>query len=159
MSDNAAMVDRPLPGIALFCEDIRIERGGQVSLVGVWPGRILVDETPIAIPRIGIFIRLRIPAKLSPRERAFIRVHQTDGRELERFDLMDKDKIDRLNELKKAGELPEDAIGFDGAAEIVLDFIQFDAEGDLIASLLHDDREHEIDRLRLRLSLKDGGPE
>lgn len=159
MSDSAPMVDRPLSGIALFCEDIRFERGGQVSLVGVWPGRILVDETPIAIPRVGIFIRLRIPAMLIPRERAFIRVHQSGGRELERFDLMDKDKIARLNELKTAGELPENAIGFDGAAEIVLDFIQIDAEGDLIASLLLDGREQEIDRLRFRLSSKDGGPE
>lgn len=44
--------------IALFCEDIREERNGGTSLVGVTSDNIGVPAFPGSMPKLGIFIRL-----------------------------------------------------------------------------------------------------
>jgi hypothetical protein len=50
-----------LIGYCLFCEDIRIEIGGTVSLVGVLPHGINVPELPFELGNLGVFTRLKLP--------------------------------------------------------------------------------------------------
>lgn len=43
--------------LALFCEDIRQEKGDIHSLVGILPDNITVEAVPSMAPKIGIYLR------------------------------------------------------------------------------------------------------
>lgn len=43
--------------IALFCEDIREEKSGAETLIGLFPDNVLVPTIPSALPRLSIYIR------------------------------------------------------------------------------------------------------
>lgn len=58
MSDKPA---RELTFSAIFCDDIRDEVGGKVTLVGVFSTHLLTPAFPIFIPRLGVFVRSAIP--------------------------------------------------------------------------------------------------
>ena len=44
---------------ALFCEDIRIEKNGQETLVGVLSDNIETPQFPIILPKLGVYLRTR----------------------------------------------------------------------------------------------------
>jgi hypothetical protein len=46
--------------IALFCEDIREERSGQDTLIGIMPDNINMGRYPSAVPKLGLYIRAHI---------------------------------------------------------------------------------------------------
>jgi hypothetical protein len=46
--------------IALFCEDIREERSGQDTLIGIMPDNINVDRYPSVAPKLGVYIRAHL---------------------------------------------------------------------------------------------------
>lgn len=50
-------------GIALFCEDIRPEVGGSVSLVGVMSDFIAVPSFPVTLAKLGFYARLFLPVE------------------------------------------------------------------------------------------------
>lgn len=51
------MVNKPLKyRCVLFCEDIRNELGGRVSLMGVLGNRLYVQEFPIFFPKFCLFL-------------------------------------------------------------------------------------------------------
>jgi hypothetical protein len=43
--------------VGLFCEDIREEKSGQDSIVGVLPDNLQVNQTPSMLPKLGVYIR------------------------------------------------------------------------------------------------------
>jgi hypothetical protein len=45
---------------ALFCEDIRQEKNGQHSLVGILPDNITVEGLPGLAPKLGVYIRTNL---------------------------------------------------------------------------------------------------
>ncbi len=47
-------------GFALFCEDIRAEKLGTETLVGVLPNGILVPRMPFKFDKLGIYSRIQI---------------------------------------------------------------------------------------------------
>ena len=51
---------RPISIIGLFCEDIREEKSGQDTLVGVLPDNIGVKNLPGALAKLGIYIRIQL---------------------------------------------------------------------------------------------------
>jgi hypothetical protein len=48
--------------VAFFCEDIREEKSGMSTLVGVLPDNVNVSSLPFAFPKIGIYLRINMPA-------------------------------------------------------------------------------------------------
>lgn len=49
--------------VGFFCEDIRQEASGQVSIVGILPDNITVPpqpkDTALVLPKLGLYVRLR----------------------------------------------------------------------------------------------------
>lgn len=52
--------------IGLFCEDIRDERLGTTSLVGVLPDNVALPAFPFLFPKIAVYVRFRLDATLPP---------------------------------------------------------------------------------------------
>ncbi|MCP1537784.1 hypothetical protein [Methylorubrum extorquens] len=50
-------------GTTAFCEDIRFEASGSVSLVGVYNKDIVVPEFPIIIPKFGVYCVVVLPKR------------------------------------------------------------------------------------------------
>jgi len=46
-----------LRGNALFCEDIREEKTGQDTLVGIMADNILLRKVPAMVPRLAVYVR------------------------------------------------------------------------------------------------------
>src|SRR5262245_674883 len=58
---------RPFKVVGLFCEDIRQEKSGQDTLVGVLSDNLSVPNAPVLIPKLGIYIRVQLDKDASPR--------------------------------------------------------------------------------------------
>jgi hypothetical protein len=46
--------------VGLFCEDIREEKSGQHTLIGIMPDNMAVPHMPGAIPKLGIYARCHV---------------------------------------------------------------------------------------------------
>ena len=52
-----------LLGITIFCDDIRFEHNGKITLVGCYgPEMLISDPLPVVLPRLGMLVQLRMPA-------------------------------------------------------------------------------------------------
>lgn len=50
-------------GITLFCDDIRFEQYGKITLVGCYgPEMLIGGNLPTVIPRFAMYVQLRLPA-------------------------------------------------------------------------------------------------
>jgi hypothetical protein len=45
---------------ALFCEDIREEKSGQYTIVGILPDSLNVQRVPAVLPKLGIYLRFHL---------------------------------------------------------------------------------------------------
>ncbi|MBU1210491.1 MAG: hypothetical protein KJ587_04345 [Alphaproteobacteria bacterium] len=52
--------------VGLFCEDIREEKSGLVTLVGVLPDNIRSESLPGLFPKLGIYVRAHFFSKTRP---------------------------------------------------------------------------------------------
>ena len=54
-----SVVELPeLFGHTIFCDDIRFEDGGKISLIGVYQGKMYVHaDFPVTLPKFGILVR------------------------------------------------------------------------------------------------------
>lgn len=57
----------------IFCDDIRNELGGKVSLMGIYGTHVLVSSMPLTIPRLCIHFNIELPIDIKP-ERIDIKV-------------------------------------------------------------------------------------
>jgi hypothetical protein len=48
--------------IAIFCEDIREEKSGQETIVGIFPDNLNVSSVPGMLPKLGIYVRFHLNA-------------------------------------------------------------------------------------------------
>ena len=48
-------------GITTFCEDIRPDRDGQVTFVGVFTTGLRVIELPATLPKLGVYVSVVVP--------------------------------------------------------------------------------------------------
>ena len=46
---------------SLYCDDIRQEVGGKVSLMGIYTGMMYLPEMPALLPRICVYSSLSVP--------------------------------------------------------------------------------------------------
>src|SRR5215471_2264546 len=52
--------------VALFCEDIRIEKSETVTIVGVLPDNAAVPGLPGMFPKLGVYVRANFPVDAAP---------------------------------------------------------------------------------------------
>lgn len=53
--------------IAIFCDDIREEKSGQDTLIGIFPDNMSAPSFPGAIPKLGIYLRIQFDADDPPK--------------------------------------------------------------------------------------------
>jgi hypothetical protein len=53
--------------VALFCDDVREERSGAITLVGVMPDNVEVPSVPGAFPRVAIYLRVHLDVDSEPK--------------------------------------------------------------------------------------------
>lgn len=47
----------PVSVVGVFCEDIREEKSGNITLIGVIPDNVEVPSIPVGIPKLCVYIR------------------------------------------------------------------------------------------------------
>ena len=68
--------------VALFCDDIRLEIGGKLTLVGVYNADMYLSELPAFIPKLSIWLQVSTPVE-QPFKTLTIRVARGDELMLE----------------------------------------------------------------------------
>ena len=53
-----------ISAIGLFCEDIREEKSGSLSLIGVLGDTLAVPDFPGAMPKIGTYVRINLSTEI-----------------------------------------------------------------------------------------------
>lgn len=61
----------------IFCDDIRQEVGGKISLIGVYNGVMYVPQFPVTLPKLWLMASLTMPRKEPPKSLT-IRVTKND---------------------------------------------------------------------------------
>lgn len=69
-----------LSAVTLFCEDIREEKSGADTLIGVFPDNVQIPQVPGAFPKLGIYTRI-VAVVDAPPERFEIALEHLDGSE------------------------------------------------------------------------------
>ncbi len=72
--------------VALFCTDIREEKGGTRTIVGLFPDNVNVLQMPGALPQMCIYVRMHVRPDFEPRH-IVTRVVMPDGTELDRNEM------------------------------------------------------------------------
>lgn len=75
---------------AIFCDDIRHEVGSKLSYMGCYQGEIIVQITPVVLPKLCVSVSVSTP-KERPFKSLVIRVIQDDDVELARMDIPNED--------------------------------------------------------------------
>ena len=64
--------------VGVFCEDIREEKGGLVSLIGIYPDNLTIDNfipNQTALNRLMLYIRVHLDSKKQPKNVALKIIH------------------------------------------------------------------------------------
>jgi len=75
---------------AIFCDDIRQEVGSKLSYMGCYQGEIIVQITPVVLPKLCVSVSFSTP-KERPFKSLVIRVIQDDDIELAQMDIPKED--------------------------------------------------------------------
>lgn len=118
--------------IAIFCEDIRQELGGQHTLVGVLPDNIAVPNLPGAMPKLGIYVRAQIERNHVPDE-ITVNFKNSDGTQIP-IPTWDKATIEKGNADATINSLPT----FGLILTAVLSPFSFPAAGPVMLSVTID---------------------
>lgn len=52
----------PLTAITAFCDDIRFEQQGKITLIGLYGTEMFIyADYPTALPKLGVFVQIRVP--------------------------------------------------------------------------------------------------
>ena len=71
--------------VALFCSDVREEKGNTVTIVGVLPDNLNVPKLPGALPKLCVYVRIHMGVDVDPGT-MYTRLVM-DGKELGRIDM------------------------------------------------------------------------
>jgi hypothetical protein len=72
--------------VGLFCEDIREEKSGQDTIIGIFPDNLQVAQTPGMIPKLGVYIRFLLDLDTAVRNIG-LRLTSPGGQEMPLGDL------------------------------------------------------------------------
>src|SRR5688572_15722901 len=56
-----------IQAIGFFCEDIRDEKSGQDTLIGILPDHLAVPAFPGMLPKLGIYVRIHLSLDANPK--------------------------------------------------------------------------------------------
>ncbi len=97
--------------VGVFCEDIREEKSGQVSLVGILPDNVNISQPPpdrpnsrATIPKLGVYVRIHIGVDYDPGAMS-LKLRLPDGREID-LGAVDKFLLDKAKNDARARQLP-----------------------------------------------------
>lgn len=68
--------------VALFCEDIREEKAGTESLIGVLPENVDFPQLPVAVPKLAFYVRIHAPID-HPMKDVRVSIIETTGARIE----------------------------------------------------------------------------
>jgi hypothetical protein len=52
--------------VALFCEDVREEKAGTYTIIGIFPDNLNFPKLPAALPKLGIYARVHMRPSFDP---------------------------------------------------------------------------------------------
>lgn len=81
-----------ISAIGIFCEDIREEKSGQITLIGILPDAINVPSMPGMLAKLCLYVRIHISPADTDLERVAARIIMPDGNELVASEI-DKERI------------------------------------------------------------------
>jgi hypothetical protein len=90
--------------VGLFCEDIREERAGTDTIIGILPDNINFPQWPAFFPKLCLYVRIHVIPSFEPGQ---ISVHlvMPDGTEPGKIDL-DPDLVKKTREAALASKAP-----------------------------------------------------
>ena len=77
-----------ISAVALFCSDVREEKGNTVTIVGVLPDNLNVPKLPGALPKLCVYVRIHVGINFDPG--ALYSRLVMDGKEIGRIDVQSK---------------------------------------------------------------------
>jgi hypothetical protein len=133
--------------VGFFCEDIREEKSGQDTIIGILPDNLQVGPTPGMIPKLGLYVRFVLDRD-SPIKNISMRITAPGGQEMpmgEMDQIIEQAKIEALTkEMPYAGLI----------AKAVISPFPVHAPGRIEAVVRVDG----VDRVCAVLNLVAGGP-
>jgi len=87
---------RDISIVALFCEDIREEKAGTETIVGVFPDNLRLPRVPGVFPKMCVYVRTHIRAEFDAGP-FFIRIIMPGGKELSRSEA----RTEMVNEVRE----------------------------------------------------------
>lgn len=90
--------------VALFCSDVRQEKGGTETIVGVFPDTVNLPSIPGALPQLVVYVRMHMRPDFHPTQ-IITRLVLPDGSELDRSE-MGMDLVKRTRERAAATDAP-----------------------------------------------------
>lgn len=71
----------------IYCDDVRLEVGGKLSLIGVYQNKLIAQQLPIVLPKLCVFVKVTTPVD-QPFEKLDV-VLLRDEEELQRLQVDD----------------------------------------------------------------------
>ena len=90
--------------VALFCSDIREERGGTETIVGVFPDNLRIPKVPGVFPKMCVYVRTHIRPELDVGA-FFTRIIMPGGKELSRSEAKTQ-MVDEIREKARVKGAP-----------------------------------------------------
>lgn len=132
--------------VALFCSDVRQERGGTETIVGVFPDNVDVPSIPSGFTQLCVYVRMHVRPSFCP-TKIITRLVLPDGSELDRSE-MEMGLFERSREKAVAGK----SAYFGLIARFVMAPMPITQEGRLQAIVSVDGKDHIAGALNFRLA-------
>lgn len=135
---------QPSSVVGLFCEDIREEKSGQDTLIGILPDNMQLSPHPSAphqegiplFPKLGLYVRIHLDIDHKPSE-CTLRVRNTDG-SLMAVGSWDQHVIDRAFNDAKQNQMPY--VGL--IQKMIMSPLPIPSSGKIVATVLLENREY-----------------
>lgn len=127
----------------LFCEDLREEKSGQDTLIGILPDNVAVPAFPGAMPKLAIYVRIHLDAAAPIPKSIVAKLVLPDGQELD-LPPWDKAVIDKGFDDAKANGTP--LVGF--ILRAVLTTLQISKAGVMVLKVTIDGTDYIAANLR-----------
>ncbi|MGP3661482.1 DUF6941 family protein [Burkholderia gladioli] len=134
----------------VYCEDIRFEKSGQTSIIGVLPAAIGIPSFPHVIPKLGIWLRVRVE-RGSRIGSAKLQVVADSGKALADMEISEQDFANQLSEIEKVGLLPGEAESVEIGINCIISPVVFDGETAIRTKLVIDGEEYTCPSMAVRL--------
>jgi hypothetical protein len=90
--------------VAMFCSDVRQEKGGTETIVGIFPDNVRLPRIPGAFAQMYVYVRIHMRPNFRPLS-IVTRVMAPDGSEIDRSE-MEPELIERTREKAIASNTP-----------------------------------------------------